>query len=71
MVDVYDFLFDWIEIEVIENVVFCNFEENIEVFEYVWVLGCKIVFDDFGLGYFLFLLFEELLFDKVKFDKSL
>lgn len=61
---------EWLEIEIIEWVIINSDNCFKKMFNDLWVLGCQLVFDDFGIGYVFFSMFKEFFIIWFKVDKS-
>lgn len=57
-----------IELEFIEIVLVVDIECVVEVIQQICVLGCKIVVDDFGIGYLLLSYLKMIFSDIIKID---
>lgn len=68
--DEIGFEFIWLEIEVIENVMFFNLEKMLQIMMVLKKMGVCILIDDFGIGYVFLSYLWKFQFDGLKFDKS-
>lgn len=70
LLQVYNIELWQIIFELIENYVFSNFELVCQILEYLWVLGCWVVIDDFGIGYVSYVWLKIMNVDIFKIDGS-
>lgn len=68
IIDKYNIFVKYIEFELMESIIFDNFDILIDIMNNLKKIGFLIFMDDFGLGYLLLNMLKEIFMDILKFD---